>query len=387
MYPVTNAFNNLLEPHSLEAFFTENWTKKGLLISGNNPEKFQDLFSWQILNQLLNFHGLTHPYIRFNRDGQTLLEAQTKNWVKTMQEGATLIVDRVHQLVPAVAEFAAAIQSEIGQKVQVNSYCSPPEQQGFDCHYDTHEVFILQIAGEKEWFVFSETNPYPLRETRSKEEIPPQEKPYLQTIIKPGDVLYIPRGHWHYAVACEQPSLHLTLGINCFTGIDFFNWLVSEFKERAEFRENLPLVTGGNFRDLKNGLFELNALLIQALEKENLEEKYVEHLKTLERPIAPYALPFQLGFSLCDRGFETRYTVPQFPKLYLDKLSENSYNLTMGNKKIALKGVSEKFVQSLLYEKEFTLADLADWMPDADWDDEIYPLLSRLVREGIIFVS
>ncbi len=212
-----------------------------------------------------------------------------------------------------------------------------------------------------------------------------REKNYKTDLLP--DVLYIPRGHWHYAVACEQPSLHLTLGINCLTGIDFFNWLVSEFKERADFRENLPLVTGGNFQELKNGLFDLKSLLIEALEKENLEEKYVEHLKTLERPIAPYALPFQLGFSLCDRGFETRYTVPQFPKLYLDKLSENSYDLTMGNKKIALKGVSEQFVQTLLYHKEFTIADLADWMPDADWDDEIYPLLSRLVREGIIFVA
>lgn len=382
-----NALTNLLSPHSLDKFFTENWTKKGLWISANHPDKFDNLFSWKTLNQLLNFHGLTHPYIRFNRDGETLPESQTTNWVKCLQQGATLIVDRIHQLVPSVAEFATAIQSEIGHKVQVNSYCSPPEQQGFDCHYDTHEVFILQIAGEKEWFIFSETNPYPLRDTRSIEDIPPQEKPYLQTLVKPGDVLYIPRGHWHYAVACEQPSLHLTLGINCTTGIDFLNWLVSDCQKRVKFRENLPIASYSNFEDFQNGLSELKTILIDILENEKIEENYVQYLKSLAQPIAPYALPFQLGFGICDRGFNTRYTIPTFPQIYLEKLSKTSYCLAMGNKKITLKGVPEKFVKSLLNEREFTLADLADWMPDADWETEIYPLLSRLVKEGIIFVA
>ena len=30
---------------------------------------------------------------------------------------------------------------------------TPPQNQGFSAHYDTHDVFVLQVAGSKRWVV------------------------------------------------------------------------------------------------------------------------------------------------------------------------------------------------------------------------------------------
>ena len=35
--------------------------------------------------------------------------------------------------------------------MQINAYITPPENQGFAAHYDTHDVFVLQVSGSKRW--------------------------------------------------------------------------------------------------------------------------------------------------------------------------------------------------------------------------------------------
>ncbi|MEH1837976.1 MAG: cupin domain-containing protein [Nostoc sp.] len=130
-------------------------------------------------------------------------------------------MDRIHKLVPEIATFASKLRHSLGCRVHVNLYCSLAKQQGFSCHYDLHEVFILQIDGQKEWQIFNDTFKYPLPIQKSDLFSPPDEQPYLNCVLKPGDILYIPRRHWHYAVALDQPSLHLTVGVHCKTGIDF----------------------------------------------------------------------------------------------------------------------------------------------------------------------
>lgn len=379
--------SSLLHPYPVEKFFSENWQKQGILISQENKGKFQHLFSWKQLNYLLNFHQLSYPKINFSLDGKTLPETTGENWLKYFGKGATLIVNLVHELVPELAEFAAAIQAEIGHKTQINLYCSPPEQQGFDCHYDTHEVFILQIHGIKEWYLFSDTIKYPLAENRSSEQLPPDEPPYLKTVLKPGDLLYIPRGHWHYAVSLDQPSLHLTLGIDCYTSIDFLNWLVDELLNQSEWRKNLPIFNNKNTEHLQTEIEVLISQLISNLQNKELPQKYANSLTRLSPSIAKYSLPFQAGFEIFDRGFDTKFFRPKYQQVQIEHISEQEYNVVVNNQKISLKGVTLELVENIFNQDKFSLFDLATWTPDLDLEAEAIPLLSQLVMAGVIFVE
>lgn len=376
----------LLEPYPLKQFLTQDWTQQAVYISDETRQKFQALFSWKALNDLLNFHRIEDPNLRFSQDGQSLLQPDRSQWRSYLQQGATLVINSVDQLVPAVSDLATAIGSELGHPGQVNLYCSPAQQQGFDTHFDTHDVFILQIEGEKAWFVFRETISAPLV-YNSSEDLPPDEPPYLQCQLQPGDVLYIPRGHWHYAIAGNLPSLHLTLGITCRTGIDWLTWLVQELQNDPIWRQNLPLVCQGNTQALEQQLEKLRHHLDQTLQQPNFNQRYCEHLQRQIQPIAPFSFPTQLGADIFANGMETRFVRPQFQSMQIEPLGTDHYQITIGTQQVTLKGLPNELIPKLFQPDGFDLMELADWAPELNLEEEVVPLLTRLVMAGVLLVT
>jgi ribosomal protein L16 Arg81 hydroxylase len=379
---------SLLSPYPLQEFLQENWTQKGVFIPAERRDKFAHLFSWQDLNYLLNFHNYTYPDLRFSQGGRVLSPCSAKDWVKRCQEGATLILNHVHQRVPVLAELAAALHRELGHRVQVNTYCSWPSQQGFSCHYDTHEVFILQIKGNKEWFVFEDTIKYPRKNARTLGVEPPESDPYIHEVLQPGDLLYIPRGHWHYAIACDRPSLHLTLGIPGRTGVDWLRWLVGELQNDPAWRENLPLATTEDTAALEYHLHGLVDRLIDTLKQEKWVQKYARSHSHRSDRVPEISLPSQAGFDVFADGFDTQFRRAKFQNLRIEWQPETEqYQLAFAHKEINLTNVTDRFVQNLRQRHQFTVWEAMDWLPECDLEADILPLLWELVREGVLAVD
>ena len=59
----------------------------------------------------------------------------------------------LHRAWAPLRAFSDGLARELGHPVQVNAYLTPEGAQGFDAHYDTHDVFVVQTAGTKEWRV------------------------------------------------------------------------------------------------------------------------------------------------------------------------------------------------------------------------------------------
>jgi ribosomal protein L16 Arg81 hydroxylase len=51
--------------------------------------------------------------------------------------------------------------------------------------------------------------------------------------MKPGDVLYLPRGQYHEALASSDASLHLSFGIGQPTGIDVISRLLKSLPDES----------------------------------------------------------------------------------------------------------------------------------------------------------
>ncbi|PSB44210.1 hypothetical protein C7B77_25770 [Chamaesiphon polymorphus CCALA 037] len=79
-------------------------------------------------------------------------------------------------------------------------------------------MFILQVEGEKKWVVDPATVPYPTTKIPLSTQPQPAVFPYIDRSLDRGDELYIPRGHWHYEIAGDRPSLHLTIDIENQSG-------------------------------------------------------------------------------------------------------------------------------------------------------------------------
>ncbi|NEP00437.1 MAG: cupin [Symploca sp. SIO2E9] len=377
----------ILKPYTLEVFLKDHWTSKAVHIVSEETNKFAWLFSWEKLNYLLNYHQFKYPDFRLALDGQVLDKSANENWTKLCQEGATLIINQVNTLIPEIAKFAAELKYDLGYGTQINAYCSWPGKQGFSSHYDTHEVFVLQIDGPKKWYVFPDTLKYPLVEQKSKSLQAPEGEPYLSCTLNPGDVLYIPRGHWHYAVALDQPSIHLTLGIHCKTGIDFLEWLLGELRQRKEWRRSLPL--RWETKPVEVYLDKLVTDLDKYIYCNNLSQEYIHYLDSLGKPIEKYSLPQQAGFNIFPKETQTRFKVPQFQRFQISELpdSSNGCKITVSGKEISIRGVSSSIVEKFFTEELFTGNDVINWLPGFDWEIDIVPLLTRLVLEGIIFVD
>jgi bifunctional lysine-specific demethylase and histidyl-hydroxylase NO66 len=85
--------------------------------------------------------------------------------------------------------------------------------QGFAPHFDDVDVYILQVEGAKRWRVYAPLPGHALPRYSSRDfEDAEIGEPLLDTVLRPGDLLYLPRGTIHQAAALEDDhSLHLTV--------------------------------------------------------------------------------------------------------------------------------------------------------------------------------
>jgi ribosomal protein L16 Arg81 hydroxylase len=378
----------LLAPCPAVEFLENYWTQRAIHIKSNSPERFQSFFSWNELNTLLNYHCLAEPDLHFSLNGKSLPETDNpENWNDYLKKGATLIIDGMQKRVPAIAQLAARLRQEIGYRTHVNLYFSPTAQQGFNCHYDNHDVLILQIEGEKEWFIFSETQPYPTQR-HSDTLTPPETPPYLQCTLKAGEMLYIPRGHWHYAIAAQDsPSLHLTVGIDCQTGLDWLAGLIKEAEQYQQWRQSIPLVHGADQTAAKTHLQQLQQHLVEQLLQPDAITKYLDSLVVCDHPPMVVNLPSQLGHQLFENLFETRYAWSPFHTVQVTALDDITCQLCAGTKQITLKYTSPDLISALIRKKSFTLLDIADIAPEMDLEADIVPLMTCLVTEGVLLHS
>jgi lysine-specific demethylase/histidyl-hydroxylase NO66 len=138
-----------------------------------------------------------------------------------------------------LAKFCRALESELGHPAQANAYYTPRRSQGFAVHHDTHDVFVLQVAGEKHWRVYDPLLELPLKRQRYSKSLGEHGPPVLELTLRAGDTLYLPRGWLHDALTSETDSLHVTVGVNLHTWVDALRAALEECEQDVEFRRSV----------------------------------------------------------------------------------------------------------------------------------------------------
>lgn len=226
------------------------------------PGGFADLFTAGAVDELVSERGLRTPFLRMAKDGSVLNPATFTRGggagatitdqvaddkvLGQLAGGATLVLQALHRTWPPLVRFGSALAAELGHPIQINAYITPPQNQGFAAHYDTHDVFVLQIAGTKHWRIHEPVLPDPLPHQtwdgrRRQVQARAAEQPLIDTLLRPGDALYLPRGYLHSAVAQGELSIHLTIGVHPLTGYDLARELIAAAEGDRELRRSLPL--------------------------------------------------------------------------------------------------------------------------------------------------
>jgi hypothetical protein len=154
--------------------------------------------------------------------------------------GATIVLQALHLHHAPLARFARELEHALGQAVQVNAYYTPRAAQGLPVHHDTHDVFCLQVAGEKRWIVYEPALNLPLRHQRYHSELAEPGQPVLDVTLQAGDTLYLPRGWLHEALTSDSDSLHLTVGLSAYTWLDAVKDALEDCCDEVAFRRSVP---------------------------------------------------------------------------------------------------------------------------------------------------
>lgn len=246
-----------------EVFAAQYWGRRPLLSrSGALPRDFTDLLSPDAVDELITCRGVRAPFLRMAKAGQLLArdcyldaggfgaempdQVDSARVLAQLAAGATLVLQGLHRLWPPLIDFVRDAVDDLGHPVQANAYITPPDNQGFDPHYDVHDVFVLQVSGDKRWIVHEpvHTDPLPSQpwtDHRAAITARGAQTPVIDTVLTAGDVLYLPRGWVHSARSGDTTSIHLTIGVSAMTGLDVMRAVVDALADDAEFRKSLPM--------------------------------------------------------------------------------------------------------------------------------------------------
>lgn len=213
----------ILEPIAHAEFFASYWEQQPLHIARSATNPFEKLIDVSAIENLLSTNELFFPTIQLSHAGNSIPTSEYTDDVNKIvggrvvdryRRGSTIVITHAHKLQKALMDLCRSVQRSFMMRCQTNVYLSPAGNQGFNPHFDTHDVFILQISGRKTFNFYSGGTHFPTGADRFDRDIHQIGTKTESIELSAGDTLYIPRGFVHDAVANkDEPSLHVTLGV------------------------------------------------------------------------------------------------------------------------------------------------------------------------------
>jgi cupin superfamily protein len=292
--PLSGALARCVEPVSAEEFLAEWWEDRPLVVERGGERRFDDLLSVADVERLISTGGLRHPAFRLVKAGERIsvrdyavdIPWRPEAFSKTIDvervaaafgDGATIVLQGLHHWWHPLAVFCRALEAELEEPAQANAYYTPRDSQGLPVHHDTHDVFVLQLAGEKRWLVYEPAWELPLKEQRYSPELGAPGEPLHDVVLRQGDTLYLPRGWLHEAVTSATDSLHLTVGVNVYTWADAVRAALTACEDEVAFRRSVA--------SDEEGGEALLGLLAERLDPEEVARRRRARLVRTRRPI------------------------------------------------------------------------------------------------------
>lgn len=293
-----NSFADLIYPISEDKFFADYYLKKYVHIKSEDKDKLRSIMSWSRLNEILNMNAFWTPAnLKLFLDTSLINPDEYCDWgggiansnslrpnpTKVnhwLSRGASIVANDVDTLTAGLRRAADILEKKLSGKVQSNLYCSWRQHQAFPIHMDTHDVFALHVEGQKIWRIYDgkidEPINHPIFSRYNQNSADGSARTLLEEIVlNPGDILYIPRGVFHEALASSEGCIHLSFGVTNVIGYDALVLLLDKALADPVFRKNMPGAQSpeGEKRDwlAKLGSEALSILTSEAFYKEIIE--------------------------------------------------------------------------------------------------------------------
>jgi ribosomal protein L16 Arg81 hydroxylase len=377
-----STLRRLLGEMSPEEFRSNFYGRRPLLIRGHSAWA-REIFGWEDLNRLLSTSAIPHSTMRLSRKGMPpFVASDASSVIDACRAGASLVINTIHLFSPSIGAFSRSLEKDLGEPVNVNMYCASADNPAFACHYDCHDIMLLQLEGSKHWKIYAPTILSPLFDMKDH-GIAPSSSPILDVTLHAGDFLYVPRGFWHEVVAVGGLSLHLTVGLDAYTGIDFLSWVVDELRSELEFRATLPLVLDGEQTEARREhVLHLRDALARKLSDPATLRDYRSRFVATRKSVNPFHFPSHLLDQPARSSGATTFTRPSHQ---LAELSEDGLEIkfTCIGRVLRFPLAARPVLERILADELVTIDALQAGSPQLP-ADAIWAILDSLCREGLI---
>jgi lysine-specific demethylase/histidyl-hydroxylase NO66 len=362
-----------------QTFVAQIWASR-IHVHRSEPGAFSELLSIDDVDHLLTGAGLRTPAFRVVQDGTVLPSARftrsatiagvavsgladPRKMLDLFDGGATIVLQGLHRYWPPITALVRELELALGHACQANAYLTPPGSRGFGLHSDTHDVFVLQTYGTKQWQVQDESGEHAV-------------------LLEPGVSMYLPTGTPHAARAEHGPSLHLTIGINRTKWRETVSRTVATLLAAANFDEPLP---AGYHRDAK-GFSALLATRLADL-RDLLEKADVDSLASTETLRFLTIRPTSVRAGLLDRLQITDVSdttqLHRRPASVCELRADgNRLRVLLGDRELRVPAWLAPPLEWIQRTEVLRPSDLSPWLDDASR----LVLCRRLIREGLLEV-
>jgi len=231
MEPNAETFAGLIAPMSFADFLAGYWEKTFLHLQGSDPSRFSKYFSMTDVDTWLT-SAQGNLYISSPQGSDLDTEkvdprAVTLSVAYTAFSRGSLLVLKPMTGWPRLQGLLKALGRELNAEIEVEAHLAPQGSKVFPPFVAGHDVLVLQVEGERIWqlheFELLQVNPVQKRNMIFPEAWYGRTKtPVLAEVcLKPGDLLFIPHGMGHHAVAENGACLHLEFSIKPLYWVDF----------------------------------------------------------------------------------------------------------------------------------------------------------------------
>ena len=274
------SFESVIQPLQPDDFFQKYWEKSPLVISRNASDYYSGLFSLQDLGTLiwstkppwgsvqLANHNRKEGWVDY-----TTQVPSVDRLAKAYAQGDTIVLNDLQLRWKPLALLCRNFEALFNFVTNGNMYLTPKGTQGLAPHFDTQNVFILQIQGSKNWRLYDSWMKLPLDEMAQDLPFDYAGEISLSAKLQAGDMLYIPRGMVHEALTTDESSMHLTIGVSVLSWKTLLESLLQLASEQdVEFRKALPIGFANSSKVLPHLRTQVEALLKQLLKNVSIEE-------------------------------------------------------------------------------------------------------------------
>lgn len=380
----------LIHPIRKSDFFRDYWEKTPLVVKRDDPKYFSSLLSVDEIDRVITTTDIRYPNLTlknadrpvtaddYTMDGDALDVAKV---YQLYAEGATITLAYLDTVIPELTSLCRALEGEFSFPFQANVYLTPAGAKGAKHHFDSHDVFVLQLLGTKHWTCYGTPVELPLREQDFDPAIHERGEPSLEFELEPGDIAYVPRGVVHDARSGDKVSLHITLGILTSTWADLLRVALAECAlSDAALRKALPPGFAKQGFDRAEAEETFRGLLARIGEKANFGGA-LDHFVDEFLSACPPILRGQLGEigKLNALRLDTRVG-PRSGVLWLLGERDGKTEIECYGRKITVPEHAGEAVRFALAQSEFAVRDL----PGALDEEGKLALVRRLIREGLL---